>query len=200
MKLILLAILSFGSIENTLAQTNDILGKFTASTSDNTITLSWQIIAGSTCFGTQIYRSTDSVNFTQIGEIFGICGSVSKAENYEFRDADPVKNRINYYRLKLGSSGFSRVASIDIIDVENGKYHIRPHPIVATALLYFQNISITEYRLSLYNQCGVCVETALTKGNYFDFNSATLPSGVYYFIISDSASSSKAKGRLMIQH
>src|SRR5687768_12462136 len=82
------------------AQGSPILGKFSLSESNGQVALDWQIVAGSTCNGIQIYRSTDAVQYSQIGNIAGICGSITEAVNYFFTDTTPVKNAINYYYLE----------------------------------------------------------------------------------------------------
>ncbi len=87
------------------AQHNPIPGNFSLFENNGKVYLNWSIVSGSTCNGIQIYRSTDSVMFTQVGNIPGICGSSSSAISYNFIDDNPVKNKVNYYRLELGNNG-----------------------------------------------------------------------------------------------
>ena len=69
----------------------------------------------------------DKINFNQIGEISGICGSKFEKISYSFEHPNPIKNRINYYRLALGGLGFSDTISIEILDFKYG-YQVRPNP------------------------------------------------------------------------
>ena len=90
---------------NSLAQQNSILGSFYLFESNAKIYLNWSIVSGSTCNGIKIFRSIDSLNFYEIGKIEGICGNISAEQFYNFIDENPVKNKINFYKLELGNSG-----------------------------------------------------------------------------------------------
>ncbi len=184
----------------TVAQTHPILGKFTVSENEGEVYLSWSIIAGSTCNGIQIYRSSDSINFSQIGEIPGVCGSVDFVQPYDFTDNNPAKNSVNYYRLELGNQGFSQIVSVEIIDIASNGYQIRPHPANAETKIYFDNDTKQEQRLSLYNLNGIEVFTATTKGDFVQLNTFFLQSGLYLFTISVSGSLPTAQGKLLVQH
>lgn len=182
------------------AQSHPILGKFSISETEGRVFLSWSIIAGSTCNGIQIYRSTDSINFSQIGDIAGVCGSVDFEQPYDLTDNNPVKNKVNYYRLELGNQGFSQTVSIEIIDIESSGFQIRPHPANSEAVIYFDNNTKQEQQLTLYNMNGIAVFTAVTKEDFFQLNTSLLQSGLYLFIISVSGNLPTAQGKLLVQH
>lgn len=183
-----------------VAQSHPILGKFYISETEGSVFLSWSIIAGSTCNGIQIFRSTDSTNFSQIGEIYGVCGSVDFEQPYDFTDNNPVKNKVNYYRLELGSQGFSQVVSVEIIDIESNGYQIRPHPANTETKIYFDNNKKQEYQLILYNMNGIEVFTTTAKEDFFLLNTSLLQSGLYLFTISISGNPPTAQGKLFVQH
>ena len=88
-------------------QEHPILNYFSANLGDNDVYLSWEIMGGGQCNGIQILRSTDSLNYVEIGDVQGVCGSPDFAQQYDFTDESPVENSINYYRLELGVQGFS---------------------------------------------------------------------------------------------
>jgi len=120
-RIFLLLLLISQSASVSVAQNHPILGKFSISENNGDVYLSWSIIAGSSCNGIQIYRSIDSINFSQIGDIPGVCGSVDFTQTYDFTDNNPVKNKVNYYRLELGNQDFSQIVSIEIIDISSLK-------------------------------------------------------------------------------
>ncbi|MBK6988850.1 MAG: T9SS type A sorting domain-containing protein [Bacteroidetes bacterium] len=182
------------------AQTHPILSRFIVSEINGRAFLSWSIIAGSTCDGIQIYRSVDSANFSRIGEIAGVCGSVSFEEPYDFTDNDPIKNSINYYRLDLGNQGFSQIVSVEIIDIESFGYQIRPHPAITEAKIYFDNSTLKEYQLTIYTINGIEVFSTATKEDFFQLNTSLLQSGLYLFAISISGNLPSVKGKLLVQH
>ena len=95
-RIILFSIFIYVSTENALGQINPILGHFYASEQNGVVILSWEILAGSTCNGIQIFRSTDDLNFSQINDIPGICGNISFAQDYIYEDIIPVKNKTNF--------------------------------------------------------------------------------------------------------
>src|SRR5437870_3891883 len=84
-----------------------LLPVFEAIQVENRVQLNFTISAGNTCNGIQIFRSPDAVNFIEIGDIQGVCGSSDRSESYFFIDQAPLKNKTNYYRLQLGTLGSS---------------------------------------------------------------------------------------------
>lgn len=182
------------------AQLSPIVGKFNAFENNGKIYLNWKIIAGSTCNGIQIFRSVDSVNFTEIGSIPGVCGSTSFEQPYDFTDCNPVKNKINYYRLGLGGSGLSEILPIEIIHLEAGNFQIRPNPIIGSGKIYFSNERKELHQLLLFNQSGVLLLSLKTALENFDLDASGFYAGVYTFVITDAQNSVVAKGKLVVQH
>lgn len=199
-KILLWVLLVFQPAGDMLAQSHPILGKFFVSENSGSVFLSWSIVAGSTCNGIQIYRSTDSLSFTQIGEIPGVCGSFDFIQPYDFTDNNPVKNKINYYRLELGDLGFSQTVSIEIIDIAQNGYQIRPHPANAETKIYFDNNNRQEQQFNLYNMHGVVVFTSTTNNDFIPVNTSLFQSGLYLFAISVQGNPPAIKGRLLVQH
>ncbi len=198
LQIVLISILIAMAIQSSVAQSHPILGKFRVSVTDGVVFLSWAIVAGSTCNGIQIYRSTDSITFTQIGAIPGICGSTTFSQPYDFTDNNPAKNKVNYYRLELGGYGFSQTLSVELINLEFGNYQIRPNPITSEGKIYFSNDRKQEYRITLHNLNGAEVFSATTREDFFQINVLSLQSGAYIFNISDLENLPFAKGKLLI--
>ena len=75
------------------------------------------MFSGSTCFGIQIMRSFNGVDFEQVGAINGLSGSISAAVDYEYVDEAPEAFRTHYYRLILGLNGPSSMQDIVVEQV-----------------------------------------------------------------------------------
>jgi hypothetical protein len=107
-------------------QEHAILSKFTAQYTGNEVVLAWTIKGGEQCNGVDVYRSIDSVNWVKIGGVEGICGA-SEPQFYDFIDADPEQGNLNYYKLQLGTQGFSSIQKVKVIRYDN-LYAAYPNP------------------------------------------------------------------------
>ncbi len=181
------------------AQADPLLGKFSLSEANGQVAISWQIVAGTTCNGIQIYRSSDAITFSRIGFIAGICGSVSEPVSYSFSDTTPVLNAINYYYLELGGVGSTQVIAIEIIDKGHAGYHIRPHPIQNTGTIYFDAEAGNDYILHIYDPSGKKVFSAKTSDDHFDILTSSFAPGQHVFTISKIGHVAGITGKLMIQ-
>ncbi len=182
------------------AQEATILDNFTANEYNGKIFLRWVIASGSTCEGTKIFRSTDNLSFTQIGEISGVCGSSSFARPYDFIDESPVNNLKNHYRLDLGNNGYSKVVSLEITDLQNGGYQVRPNPVTSQAKIYFKNKNYENHQLKLFSQSGSFVSNSYTNDDNFDFDASNLQAGIYIFTISKTGKPTELKGKIVVHH
>ena len=182
-----------------IAQESSILGRFSITETEGSVFLFWTINQGSTCNGIRVFRSSDALNYEKIGEIVGVCGSSSEAISYSFTDKNPIKNSVNYYKLELGFSGESEVLSIEIIDIEDNGFQIRPNPIKNNGRIYFDNDRKEKYHLILYQINGKIAYETSSSNDYFDFDVSGLFPAVYFFTISEIASSLvKTKGTILV--
>jgi hypothetical protein len=198
-QILLFLFFCFATAVRSYGQTNPILGSFSANDNNGEVYLSWSIVAGSTCNGISILRAGDGIDFKEIGNIAGVCGSSSSEVNYSFTDTNPLKNAVNYYRLELGFSNFSQIISIEIIDIESNGYQVRPNPSTDFSTIYFENSKRQEYQFELHNLAGMQVMSSLTKDDFIQVNSSILGSGVYFFKISLPANLPKVKGKMMVE-
>lgn len=180
------------------AQESAILSTFNGVESNGKVLLSWQIIAGSTCDGIRIFHSTDSINYTQVGEIVGVCGSFTEPVNYSFTHDTPQLNGRNYYRLQLGASGKSPTVVVSLVDTKATGYQIRPHPVNGPAMLYFDNPNQQPHTLTVYNISGRQAEKYYTTNNAFYIQPEGAANGLYLFTIADDKEIIKLKGKLLI--
>lgn len=180
------------------AQPHPILDDFIALRDGNTVLLKWTISSGSTCNGIRIYRAEDTINYIQVGDIAGVCGSSTSPVPYSFTDLSPIPNKINYYRLELGTQGFSKFVFIEFIVLGNEGYLIRPQPVTDNAVIYFVNPNNAPYTFKVYNEMGQLVQKVEnTKADSFSFNRAGLSSGTYSFTI-ENEDKIKAKGKIIV--
>lgn len=199
-KIILLSFTLMCQVQKMNGQTQTVLDDLTVFESNGNIHLLWTITSGNICNGIQIYRSTDSVNFDPIGEIPGVCGSSSTAKPYSFTDLNPVKNKINYYRIELGGLGFGGHIAYELIDIANKSYQVRPNPIVDEAKLYFSNEDNIKCQFILYNLNRISVLTLETNESFFNINVQGLIAGIYCFQIVAQDRMPTTNGKLIVQH
>ncbi|MBK7856691.1 MAG: T9SS type A sorting domain-containing protein [Bacteroidetes bacterium] len=181
------------------AQHNPVLESFTATQTNGKVFLTWVMSSGSTCNGIDILRSTDSLSFIPIGNIAGTCGSLTVAVTYQFTDNNPVKNKTNYYRLDLGGNGSSQIISVQIIDLSNG-YLLLPNPTKNIAHIYFQNDLNQQHQLSFFSANAHHIKTLSTHQNFFQLNTTNMPSGIYFFTITNNANQIKARAKLVVEN
>ena len=175
------------------------LDRFTATTGSNHVVLQWTIAAGSSCNGISILRSADSISFSVIGSIEGICGSSSSPVSYQFTDNNPIPNRISYYRLRLGTLELSHIVNVEFINISSLGYFLRPNPVNDACTIFFSNKLNVEFTFSLFDMTGknVCTIENIT-GDELIFYRNTLPAGVFLFTL-ENKSGIGAKGKLVIQ-
>ncbi|MEO8088169.1 MAG: T9SS type A sorting domain-containing protein [Bacteroidota bacterium] len=179
---------------------DDILLYFSPEQVESHILLNFTISAGNTCNGIQIYRSTDSVNFEEIGDIQGICGSSDHNESYNFNDASPVKNKINYYRLQLGNLGYSNIIKIEFIDFSTTGFVLYPNPLNEHSKIYYANSSRETMSLQIFSASGSILFISENSGaNGLEIPVEKLEQGIYFFTISSgSGNTIKYTGRFLV--
>ncbi|MEZ5197897.1 MAG: T9SS type A sorting domain-containing protein [Bacteroidales bacterium] len=185
---------------SSVAQNQPVLDVFSATENNGIVYLNWRILAGGTCNGTNVLRSTDSLNFTEIGRIFGVCGDLSEPVSYSFIDEEPVANKRNYYRLELGLGNFSETIFTDVIDLEDQAYQVRPNPINTKAKIHFRNPKMQVQTIHIYAINGQLISSIATRDDFFEVNGQTLENGIYVFSIAPENGEGIIKGKMMVQH
>ena len=175
-----------------------ILEKFSAEHLSGKVFLSWTVKSCQTCNGIRIYRSDDSLSYTEIGDIQGVCGNLGYSVDYTFQDNDPIKNKINYYRLDLGGVELTYSIAVDVIDVGQNDYYLKANPLVDQTKLYFRNSSQQLTVLTIINQNGQIIGTKETTADYFTLNSSDYLSGFYFFTLSNTNADKNISGKFMV--
>ncbi|MEO6167307.1 MAG: T9SS type A sorting domain-containing protein [Chitinophagales bacterium] len=177
MKPLYLLIVALLLYSNLFAQSG-ILKVFTGFQQGSSIQLSFTIKGGNTCLGTDIQRSADSIQFTTIGSISGICGSNDKDETYTYQDEMPLVNQPNYYRLILGQLGNSEFISVPYLDYNEGIL-IFPNPVTASTLLYFPNEKNELFAIKIFDASGILQSVSSTRGASVSIGTKDLSQGIY---------------------
>lgn len=193
-------ILLAGLSITTASSQSIILKSFSLSQIDESVFLRWTILEGETCNGIIVYRSTDNLNFQQIGDIAGVCGSPDFAQSFEFIDAHPEKNKTNFYKLELGNTGFSDVRSIEVIALNKDGVLILPNPASESTTVYFKNEYNSPHTFRLYSATGALIFEIEERTKLFLVNTSILKAGVYIFTISETGESAEANGKIIVAH
>lgn len=183
---------------NSLSQNEDIIAGLTATEFNGKVLLTWSIKQGNTCNGVSILRSSDSVNFNQVGSIEGICGSNAAEIFYEFTDISPEKNAINYYRLNLNGLGYSWIVSAEVIDMGANNSLLRPNPLNESSELFFDNETNTSMILEVYSNMGILVSQENTTSDKFILRKSDYQSGMYFYIIHAEGVRPEVKGKFIV--
>lgn len=176
------------------------LDRFTASEINGRVYLEWIISAGNTCQGIRILRSTDSINFIQIGDIGGVCGNINTPQGYDFTDDNPIKNKINYYRLELGGIGLSKIISVEIIDLQSGGYQVRPNPVTSKSVIHFSNPGKRPCQLNIYSISGHEIFHKEVFDNSFHLFKGDLQTGFYLFTITTMEGTRIVNGKFLVMN
>ncbi len=177
--------LSIWGLSNSLfAQEINILDGFIGTAQTSQVQLRWTITSGETCNGTVIERSSDKLNWTQIGEIAGVCGSSAAPVSFNFIDSLPLANTINHYRLELGGRGYSHSISVAYYNFSKSSFVVIPNPVVSNATIFFEAKVFESYTFTLYDLNGRIHISTQGEGNSIVLNTEKLQSGTYFFIIS----------------
>ena len=165
------------------AQNEVSLDYFEASQNQDEILLKWAISKGSFCNGITITRSSDSLFFETIGRIEGVCGSPDFQQPYSFVDEDPLPNQKNYYKLELGTTAFSEVIFVEMIQRNEEGFQIIPHPLKTQGRIYFDNPDYKAHKLYVYHLNGQLVYEASTTDSFFELDGKYWTAGLYLFQI-----------------
>lgn len=165
---------------------------------DNDVILSFTVSIGNTCLGIDVERSTNGSNFTTIGHISGVCGSLAKDVAYNYTDTNPEYNQINYYRVKLTGLGQSETVSLSVVDYRNKSFVVIPVSGSNNVQIIFNRSNNVPYDFRLNDILGneVMMRRNVSE-NKIEINGSTIKSGIYYFTLNDRAGN-KISGKILM--
>jgi len=127
-------------ISGVFAQSHPILSFFNGEAYNDEVLLTWNISGGNNCNGIIIYHSMDDISYTEIGEIPGLCGEIIDSEPYSFLHTDPTKNQLNYYKLQLGSQGFTTPLEVLFFNTNEIGFTVFPNPSEDLVNIYINGV------------------------------------------------------------
>jgi hypothetical protein len=184
---VLIALLALSSTFLQAQQVHPIVADFSGISVRNAIRINWTIIGGNTCNGTLIQRSPDGNSFETIGEIAGICGSPDVDVPYVFIDENPEANQTNYYRLELGSQGFTTLLTVDFFPLNDDGYSLILDNISSKATIYFNNPNQLTTAFELFTLDGKIKATDETTDSKIIIHLEGLPAQLFILSISNTA-------------
>ena len=164
------------------AQDRQSLAHFDGIQTGRVIQLTFVIRAGNRCDGVRILRSTNDRDFSEIGQLTGVCGNSTTDETYSFTDISPIKNSDNYYQLDLTNLGTSDYIKIRFTDFGDKGYVLNPNQVKDKSILYFQNDCNDEFDFVLLDKRGKKVKQIDNiRSNAVEISKGNLKGGVYTF-------------------
>ena len=157
------------------------------------VTAKFTVAAGSSCNGYNVLHSTDSLNYTTIYNFPGICGNITKAEDFSFNHHSPTFNTNNFYKIELISLETSISQKIFVAEPPKKNIIVYPNPITN----YSDKINLRVAKANntylsgfLFNQDGKPVRkldfTTVFDYSYFYLNE--LENGLFVLWLTDGFS------------
>lgn len=181
------------------------LSAFTASVSNNAVTLNWTTETELNNQGFEIQRRTENGEFNTIGHVAGN-GTTTERKQYSFVDGNLTEGKY-YYRLKQvdfsGTYEFSNEVSAEVVaPVEFALQQNFPNPFNPTTTISFSLAEPTFVKLVVYNLLGEVIQTlkneTMNAGSYnINFDASSIPSGMYIYKIETAQFNSVRKMMLM---
>jgi hypothetical protein len=165
-----------------MAQEHPFIAAYELTVFDGGIRIDWTIQGGSTCNGQDVERSTDGIDFTQVHRIEGICGSTSEPLPYGWVDDAPPEFSTVYYRVKLGSDGYTSVKSVLFNQLTTSDQRFFPSPMADEATLLLNIPSSASFDLIVWDAAGrVVFQRAGVQGNHIRFGLPGVAAGAFSY-------------------
>ncbi len=164
------------------------LVSFTARENNNKVQLYWDVESEFDMARYEIERSTDGVNFSQIGAVTAI--NSQTRHQYNYTDLQPAGGK-NYYRLKI-IERYKAPHYSDIKVVSRGReafsVSVQPNPVTANSTIYMSLQGRSRVQMTLYNAQGARIKqwpaSTLDKGvHHLPLNLADVPGGSYILVV-----------------
>ena len=195
---LIIAVRTSGGISAYLAPVPVELSSFNAEAENNNVILTWSTASETNNSGFEIERTSYSLPFIDGGKQWGWekigfidgHGTTTQKNNYIYPDKN-LKDGKYSYRLKQidfdGTSTFSNIVSVGVNTVKSfALYQNFPNPFNPATTISWQSPVGSRQTLKVYNVLGKEVAVLINEykpaGKYqIEFNSSSLPSGVYFY-------------------
>ncbi len=163
------------------AQESPFLSSFRLTDLEGAVRLDWVMTSGSTCVGTDILRSEDSLNFAVVGRFDELCGHVSQPTPYDFTDEEAPDFITLFYRLKLGLNGYSSIQRVHHVRSGSEAIHLFPVPAEEDLTVVVRASSQATVRADIFTSDGRHVaEYPDLMGPVNTVDLQRLPAGAYF--------------------
>lgn len=160
--------------------------------SENSVRLEWATVWEEDNDYFTVERSIDGANFQALGQVDG-AGTTIEQQNYVWIDDSPLPG-INYYRIKQtdfdGAFEYSDVASVRMNGNLGQAMRIFPNPAEAQVRIVLPSVGKSGTAIvRVFNQVGQMVlsQEQSTEGQLLEFDTSTLPQGVYTLHVQEGA-------------
>jgi hypothetical protein len=169
-------------VTSLVAQDRQPVAHFNGMQTGKVIQVTFVIRAGNTCDGVKILRSANGHDFSELGQLTGVCGNTTTDETYSFTDISPMRNSDNYYQLDLIGLTASDIIKVRFTDFGDKGYMLHPETVKDKSTLYFQNDCNDEFDFVLLDKKGKKVrEIKDIRSNAVEVAKGRLKSGNYTF-------------------
>ena len=178
-----------------------IINQFNGNYSDGIIQLGWSTYSEINIEHFDVERSTDGIDFRQIGKITAASGQLNSNKNYNYLDITAQRGT-NYYRLAMvdnnGNYIYSKTIMVNV-DVKGISVMIvYPNPFSRRVQIRVNSDKAERVAINIINSNGVLMNTQEAHTKIGDNNIAinkvdALPAGVYYIEVVSSTRSLKTK-------
>jgi hypothetical protein len=179
------------------------LVSFTAESVDDEVILKWQTSTETNNSGFEILCSAQNENYDweKIGFVEGK-GTTTEISNYVFTDKIGMPGVYNYKLKQIdfdGSINYSNIVEVNLnTPTDFVLYQNYPNPFNPSTKIKFSLPIQSNVKLKIYNAVGQLVETILDKQmdagyHEFNFNAASYPSGIYFYILENEKINSVKK-------
>lgn len=178
-----------------------IINQFNGNYSDGMIQLAWNTYSEINIEYFDVERSTDGINFRQIGKVNTASGQLNSNTNYNYLDITAQRGT-NYYRLAMvdnnGNYTYSKTIMLNV-DVKGISVMIvYPNPFSRRVQIRVTSDKAEKVAINIINSNGVLMSTQEAHTQVGDNNITiqkvdALPGGVYYIEVASSTRSLKTK-------
>ncbi len=176
------------------------LSKFTANSNKNTVQVKWTTVTEINNKGFNVQRSTDGLNFVNIGSFVNGKGNFSGVSNYTLIDNNPIAGT-NFYRLQQidnnGNSTYSSILNVKINKNNLLGFSFYPNPVHAKVNITVGIIEQNNAYVSLINNLGQEIKyIKLTKSatnTIVNMDVSEISKGTYYIRLFDGVNNTLEK-------
>jgi hypothetical protein len=178
-----------------------IINQFNGNYSDGFIQLGWSTYSEINVDHFDIERSTDGINFRQVGRVGTAGGQLSSRNNYTYMDITAQRGN-NYYRLAIvdnnGNYTYSKAIMVNV-DVKGISVMIvYPNPFSRRVKIRVNCDKAEKVMVNVINSNGILMssqqaETTVGDNNIDVTKVESLPGGIYFIEVVSSTRSLKTK-------